>query len=535
MKAILISVLVFLLAPSLYSAVIVNEVLANEPGGSTSLEWVELYNTSASDAGLSLYYLQIGASQVPLSGIIPGNGYLVVCRRLYAGGGTPGFESQWGNNSGIWGDHPSEQYPVQEGSFTLVNASGRVEVLRAGTLQSGLSWIQPGLDGYSWERTDPLGVTIAQCIDNSGSTPGLLNSVTPLPNDLAIADLSAVPDSGRTTLFVEIENRGTLPQLGRVLLITDQNAPSLPLLVDTLAQIEPGFRLLRSYALDPSGLYMAVTAAVETDDRPLNDTIGSIIPGSQYPAVYLNEILANPIAGLGSEWVEIVSRASSTMIISGWMLGDSLATVPILPDNQPIDPGEHLIIAQDSIAFKAYYPAFTGRILQPASWTDFNNDGDLVRLIDGYGYLADRRRYAETYDDNVTIARYEPEAPFGRWGREAALGGSPGEVNDVLFDQDFERMSIDITPQVFSPDNDGRDDTTVIRVAATPADRYTIKLYDRQGRVVRTIVDGVSLLRDRYTWDGRSDDGDRLPIGMYILFVEAHGVESRKETIVIAR
>jgi hypothetical protein len=35
--------------------------------------------------------------------------------------------------------------------------------------------------------------------------------------------------------------------------------------------------------------------------------------------------------------------------------------------------------------------------------------------------------------------------------------------------------------------------------------------------------------------DGRSDGGNRLPIGIYILFFEAVGVESLKEPIVIAR
>ena len=62
----------------------------------------------------------------------------------------------------------------------------------------------------------------------------------------------------------------------------------------------------------------------------------------------------------------------------------------------------------------------------------------------------------------------------------------------------------------------------------------TMRIYDRQGRAVRTLIDCETLLRTSYTWDGRSDGGRRLPIGIYILYLEAAGSKSVKKPIVIA-
>jgi flagellar hook assembly protein FlgD len=53
--------------------------------------------------------------------------------------------------------------------------------------------------------------------------------------------------------------------------------------------------------------------------------------------------------------------------------------------------------------------------------------------------------------------------------------------------------------------------------------------------VVKTFLDGQSSLQAEFAWDGKSDDGKQQPIGIYIVYFEAVGVESTKTTVVIAR
>ena len=54
---------------------------------------------------------------------------------------------------------------------------------------------------------------------------------------------------------------------------------------------------------------------------------------------------------------------------------------------------------------------------------------------------------------------------------------------------------------------------------------------------VKTFYDKITTLMDEFTinWNGLSDSGERLPIGIYILYVEGDGAVSKKKTLVIAR
>ncbi|OYD13889.1 hypothetical protein CH333_09535, partial [candidate division WOR-3 bacterium JGI_Cruoil_03_44_89] len=62
--------------------------------------------------------------------------------------------------------------------------------------------------------------------------------------------------------------------------------------------------------------------------------------------------------------------------------------------------------------------------------------------------------------------------------------------------------------------------------------------YDRMGRLVKKILDGDPTGSASYSvdendnivwthiWDGRGDDGNMLPMGVYVVFLEAQSEES---------
>ncbi|HVP06395.1 MAG TPA: lamin tail domain-containing protein [Candidatus Acidoferrum sp.] len=526
---------------SLTAAVVVNEVMANEPGGNTTLEWIELYNDGAASADLSFYWLQIGSTQVVLSGTMVGNSYMIVCRKLFSSGGTPGFEEYWGNNSGVWGDSPLEQYsqPIVA-SFSLTNTAGNVQLYRAGVLTSELSWTQAGRDGYSWERVSPLSSQLGQSTDPSGSTPGRLNSLTPLPDELSIDSVDAVPLNGETALTFLIKNVGLTTQTGRTLSVyyfnsvDTLNQDSL-IFRDSLPSTDTGFTTVVRRTITLPGTYAHLGAALDVDDRILNNERSFMAPGAEYPPVILSEIMAAPTGSLASEWIELVSRYSGDISLQGWQIGVGQTKMTITNSPVTIGAGQYTVTAEDSTAFRNYYPQFSGQLIQPASWATLNNNGDTIRLIDAYGIQADSFMYSSTYDSNYTWGRSEDSEHRNDWGKSAAVGGSPGAPNDVVLRPTGSNLVITIEPQIFSPDGDGVDDATSIIIEAPQAKSYTMKIYDRKGRVVRTFADDNPLIRGQYEWDGRSDGGERLPIGIYILYFEANGVQSVKKTIVIAR
>jgi hypothetical protein len=181
LSAILITLLVFLVAPGARSAIVINEAMVNEPGSNTSLEWIELYNNSASIGFINSHYLVIGGNTITFDSSLrlqPGQ-YYIIYRKLFGDQNSDGFESVWGNNSGVWGDTPKEssiRIHSQNENFSLPNTGGKIELYNAfNTVVSELHWSSPGLDGVSYEREYVDSTYILQCLDSSGSTPGAVN------------------------------------------------------------------------------------------------------------------------------------------------------------------------------------------------------------------------------------------------------------------------------------------------------------------------------------------------------------------------
>jgi len=524
---------------------VVSEVLANEPGGETSLEWIELYNTSSALSNFVYYELRVTSGTQDTvfrpSLIVGGGEYLVFCRDEVR------FEEHWGDSSGVWSDSlPLESYDTYEIPIRLSNSGGRAALYDLTTvppsLISELVWPESVQDGYSWERVHWSGNTIGQSVDPSGSTPGAINSITPLPRDLALEEALPSSDSGMTLIGFRIVNRGLTTVTDAILELYEFDSEAVDSLGDLVAgeavgAVDSGYAVLLVGQYQLPGYYQRLVGnlVVFGDNRPNNNRLVFTAPGEAYPPIILSEVLANPDPSTGSEWVELKNVSDSSFDLASWQLGDStrLVTLTAAP---PIESNEYLILAQDSAAFVTQYPLFTGKCYQPPSWREFNNGSDSVRLVDGFGIQADGFYYANTYSENHTWSRAESGEYEGRWGRSEDSGGTPGAANLVRFvPEGTQSLQITVEPRIISPDGDGRDDSTVIRIQVSDAPAYILKLYDCHGRLVRTLQDEAADLLQEYVWRGETDSGERLPIGIYVLYFEAVGVESGRKTIVVAR
>ena len=96
-------------------------------------------------------------------------------------------------------------------------------------------------------------------------------------------------------------------------------------------------------------------------------------------------------------------------------------------------------------------------------------------------------------------------------------------------------------PSPFSPDGDGRDDVLNVSMnAGTSGNKVTARIYNAQGRVVKTLAErmecGSSLALQ---WDGSDENGARMPVGRYIVFLRcrpASGeVREAVEVVILAR
>lgn len=524
---------------SSHAGLIVSECMSNEPGSHTTLEWVELYNNSSIPNSLGSYYLLIDSDSIafPDTLVIDSFGYFIICRQLYADASKPGFESYWGDSSGTWGDNQFESSLPEphQAPFGLRNSFGSVQLYDTlGTLTSELAWNSAQDDGRSWERVYPDSAVASQSIDRSRSTPGRINSVTPLLHDLSMETASVRAVRGRTRLEFMILNRGLSLESYSALYLVETSKPDTIGFI-ALGDIAQAESTIVWGEFDFDGMYLSMSASLTEDQRAENNRLEFTASGEEFPPFYLTEILANPTNGLTTEWIEIRNRVDQPWEINGWSLGVGNDNVRIDAPGLQLAPEERAILTGDSTSFRNFYSSIGVEIIQLQSWPALRNSADTIRLLDQSGIEADRFEYLTIFDSNHTWSRGEEFIDAFDWGRSSLAGGSPGEENSVLFSPDLGSIIIRVQPTHITPDGDGIDDAAEISITAPQADAYTLKLFDRQGRVVRVFFEEEEFVARPLIWDGTSQAGNRLPIGIYILYFEAIGVESFKTPVVIAR
>lgn len=124
-------------------------------------------------------------------------------------------------------------------------------------------------------------------------------------------------------------------------------------------------------------------------------------------------------------------------------------------------------------------------------------------------------------------------------------GGTPLTLNSI---EQLKQPAASPTPTVyfepnpFSPDFDGYEDVTYLHYQYTSPD-YLIRIwiFDRYGRPIIQLSQGHAAgTRGALMWDGLNENGQKVPIGRYIAYIEAsdaagRSVQRHKTTVVVAR
>jgi DNA/RNA endonuclease YhcR with UshA esterase domain len=119
---------------------------------------------------------------------------------------------------------------------------------------------------------------------------------------------------------------------------------------------------------------------------------------------------------------------------------------------------------------------------------------------------------------NITgiVGQYDTEEPYD--GGYQLLPRFPSDIEKVSSGTPAPKPSIslkvnDKITQSFSPD---LGEVLNIKVSGPLNARYTLKVFDLHGRLVKTFYEGLYGPRDEI-WDGRDKTGRRMTIGMYII------------------
>lgn len=259
-------------------------------------------------------------------------------------------------------------------------------------------------------------------------------------------------------------------------------------------------------------------------------------PGS----VLINEILFNPFTG-GSDFVELVNVSNVSIPVHRMMLAtrnDTLALKQIYPlsaEKRYLKPGEFLVCSKDPDVVAAQYMTCNPAAFCPMkSFPSFPDDAGTVVLLNDSLVVMDEFSYSYKMhsafladEEGVSLERISLGKPTGdptNWQSAAESVGfaTPGLPNSQSASQAEVKNEITCEPKAFSPNGDGYNDELTIRFQfEKPGYIANVRIFDAVGREVRHLIKNQSLAQEGiWNWDGKSESGQKLNIGAYILLVE---------------
>jgi hypothetical protein len=551
----------YILAQNRYD-VVIDEIMA-DPTPQISLpsnEWIELKNVSANPINLQNWRIGDASGQ---SGPMPNfilqpDSFVIVC----TGSAVAAMQ--------VYG----RVIPVT--SFPSLDNDGDQLYLKSNTgltihaVNYSLSWYQNAVKsdgGWTLEMIDTKnpcsGISNWKAsIDARGGSPGIKNSVDAVNNDQSAPSIKSA--------YV-IDNLN-------IVIVFDEPVDSLKgatvtnysidggLSIQSATSISPLFdkvQLRLATAMQPNIVY-TVTVNNVTDCK--NNSIGSNNKakiGLPVDAVamemVINEILFNPKSG-ASDYIEFYNRSNKILDASKLYVANRnssgaissaklISTIPYY-----IFPGDYIVVTEDAVNLPLNYMVQNpDAVFVVSPMPSFPDDKGDVILLNLQGAVVDEVKYLDDWQfalianpDGVSLERIDPDGTSQEatnWHSAASTAGygTPTYKNSQYKLLQSINATIEITPKVFSPDNDGHDDIATIQYKSTePGYVANITIYDANGRPVRNLVKNATLgLQGYWIWDGLDDKKLKLPVGTYILFTEIFNLNGKKEifknVVVLAR
>ncbi len=545
--------------------VVINEVMYSPTSGNK--EWFEIYNTSAVPVNLQNWKWRDAAASNPIrtittqSVLLQPNSFAIVCED------SANLKSLYPNISGII---------LQSIGWNALNNTGNENIvlynasmLTSDSLTYNNSW--GGASGISLERKDAYAPTNnpsnwGSCLNPIGATPNLENSITKKNYDLALTSFIISPSSPmqgqNINMKFQIKNLGkNIATNFQLNIYKDINFDSIPLPSELInsqpfTSLNPDDSLEYNYTYnisDTTTLQFIAKVIFPPDQDTTNNTIiKRIYIGNR---LVINEIMYDPLT-ISCEYVELYNPTSKLINITGWKFIEESSTTK-LSDSLffTLKPGAFIVIAKDSTIYNRFdylrNISSDNRLIFNKSLS-LNNDGELVKITDASDNIIESFIYSPSWHNpnipdkkGYSLERINPllkPDDAKNWSScTNPLGGTPAEKNSIYTPVPVTTAEITVSPNPFSPDGDGFEDFTIIKYKLkSNIVQIRMKIFDVNGRLVRTLLNNqASGSEGEVIFNGFNDNGERLRLGIYIIFLEAIDsqggvIETLKGTVVVA-
>ena len=550
-----------LLAQNRYD-VVIDEIMADPTPqiGLPNNEWIELRNTTSTPVNLQGWRISDSGGQ---SGPMPDftlnpDSIVIVCT-----GSAVAALSPFGAVISVT-NFPSLSNDGEQ--LFLLSPAGQI----VHGISFSSSWYKNELKkegGWTLEMIDthnPCGGSnnwIASN-NNAGGTPGTINSVDAVNVDNAAPRLKNAFAKDNTTIvlvFDEPVDSMASSNVSNYSIdggLSFTSAETLPVLFSEV-QLKTNNVLADNivYNVTANNITDCKGNSIDVDNKAKVGMATDAIAGD----AIVNEILFNPRSG-AYDYVEFYNKSNKILDASKMYMANrnsvgvisSITQISITPFY--IFPGDYFAITEnpDNLALN-YLVQNPNAILPVASLPSLPDDEGFVLLINQQGVLIDEVNYSDNWHfklidnaEGVSLERVDPDGPTQNaenWHSAASTAGygTPGYKNSQFKNLQAINADIEVTPKVFSPDNDGFDDLATIQYKMDqPGYVANITIFDAAGRPIRNLVrNGILSTSGYWNWDGLDDKGVKLAIGTYIIFTEIFNEQGKKDSfknvVVLAR
>lgn len=567
MKSTLSLLLFFMLTPVCLLSqnrydIVIDEIMADPSPqvGLPSNEWIELKNTTAAPVNLQNWRIGDASGQ---SGPMPNfilqpDSFLIVCT-----GSAVAAMSVFGTTISVTSfpnlDNDGDQLFIKAANGAIIHAIAYTSGWYQNDLKKEGGWTLEMID----TKNPCTGMNNWKASTSAtGGTPGKKNSVEALNNDATAPQLKRAYTTDNVT----------------IILVYDEPVDSLSGATISSYSIDGGLTLVSAASIAPLFNQVQLKAATPLQANTvynitannIKDCKGNMIGNSNNVRVGLpedaaagefiiNEILFNPRSN-AFDYVEFynnsnrifdasklyIANRNSSGVISSIKV---LSTVPFY-----IFPGDYIVETEDADNLALQYLVKNpDHVLLISSPPSFPDDEGTVIALNFQGNVVDEVKYKDDWHfklidnaEGVALERIDPAGVSQDAANWTSAASTSGYGTPTYKNSQYKLLSsinavIAVTPKVFSPDNDGRDDIATIQYkVAEPGYIANITIFDASGRPVRNLVrNGTLGLEGYWNWDGLDDKGLKLPIGTYILFTEIFNLQGKKEkfknAVVLAR
>jgi hypothetical protein len=523
-------------------------------------EWIELKNVSA--ATINLQSWKIGDA-TGLSGNMPAynlkpDSFIIVCSS-----GSLAAMSVFGPTISVT-------------SFPSLDNGGDILYLRSAqnktihSLNYSDKWYGNELKadgGWTLEMTDTKNPCSGSSnwkasVDPKGGTPGKANSINAVnadKDDPYLLKAFAKDSLNITLVFSEIIDSAKAAIISNYQISDGIGTPAsvsvaAPLFDHVLLKLNSALQRNKIYTVNANGV---MDCSGNTIGAKKTALVGLSSRADSFDVV-INEILFNPKPN-GVDYVEVYNRSEkivdlkNVFIANRNSLGSISSIYPLSIEERLLFPGEYALITTDANVIKRDYISGLDAFCELTSTPSFNDDEGDVIILNEQGRIVDELKYSEKWHfklidnaEGVSLERIDCNAatqaePNWHSAATSAGYGTPGYKNSQYHAGPDVKGEVSLAPGIVSPDNDGMDDfATLDYEFPSPGYVANIVIFDASGRPVRYLQrNALCGIKGYYRWDGLSENGQKLPVGLYIFLTEIFNLEGKKKhfknSIVLAR